>query len=142
MHIALTSRLTRKQLVDDLGVRMLTLNKWIKARRGTEVVQIPLRIDRIGTGNSSIVCQLPGLHLLTLRYHRAGISGGYRLVTFTGVVHLIYSDAADVLIRPDLGQEIGQHWGITNGAVRDLDGPNPQRLLTDAYAYFCARCGV
>ena len=38
MRIALTSGLTRKQVADDLGVGMSTLNKWITAHRGTDVV--------------------------------------------------------------------------------------------------------
>jgi transposase len=36
--IALTSGLTRKQLADDSGVGMSTLNKWITAHRDTDVV--------------------------------------------------------------------------------------------------------
>ena len=36
--IALTSGLTRKQVADDLGVGMSTLNKWIMAYRDTDVV--------------------------------------------------------------------------------------------------------
>ena len=38
VRIALTSGLTRKQVTDDLGVGMSTLNKWITAHRDTEVV--------------------------------------------------------------------------------------------------------
>ena len=38
VRIALTSGLTRKQLADDLGVGMSTLNKWITAHRDTDVV--------------------------------------------------------------------------------------------------------
>ena len=38
VRIALTSGLTRKQVADDLGVGMLTLNKWITAHRDTDVV--------------------------------------------------------------------------------------------------------
>jgi len=34
-RIALTSGLTRKQIADDLGVGMSTLNKWITAHRDT-----------------------------------------------------------------------------------------------------------
>ena len=37
-RIALTSGLTRKQVADDLGVGMSTLNKWITAYRDTDVV--------------------------------------------------------------------------------------------------------
>jgi transposase len=38
VRIALTSGLTRKQVADDLGVGMSTLNKWITAHRHTDVV--------------------------------------------------------------------------------------------------------
>ena len=38
VRIALTSGLTRKQVADDLGVGMSTLNKWITAHRVTDVV--------------------------------------------------------------------------------------------------------
>ena len=38
MRIALTSELTRKQVADDLGVGMWTLNKWITVHRDTDVV--------------------------------------------------------------------------------------------------------
>ena len=38
VRIALTSGLTRKQVADDLGVGMSTLNKWIAAHRDTDVV--------------------------------------------------------------------------------------------------------
>ncbi|WP_341864142.1 IS3 family transposase [Gymnodinialimonas sp. 57CJ19] len=38
VRIALTSGLTRKQVADDLGVGMSTLNKWITAHRDTELV--------------------------------------------------------------------------------------------------------
>jgi transposase len=38
VRIALSSGLTRKQVADDLGVGMLTLNKWIAAHRDTDLV--------------------------------------------------------------------------------------------------------
>jgi transposase len=38
VRIALTSGLTRKQVADDLGVGMSTLNKWITPHRDTDVV--------------------------------------------------------------------------------------------------------
>ncbi|SFU20932.1 transposase [Sedimentitalea nanhaiensis] len=38
VHIALTSGLTRKQVADDLGVGVSTLNKWITLHRDTDVV--------------------------------------------------------------------------------------------------------
>ena len=38
VRIALSSGLTRRQLADDLGVGMSTLNKWITANREIDVV--------------------------------------------------------------------------------------------------------
>jgi transposase len=38
VRIALTSGLTRKQVADDLGIGMSTLNKWVTAHRDTDVV--------------------------------------------------------------------------------------------------------
>ena len=38
VRLALTSGLTRKQVADDLGVGMSTLNKWITAHPDTDVV--------------------------------------------------------------------------------------------------------
>ncbi len=38
MRIALTSGLTRRQVADDLGVGLSTLNKWVNAHRETDVV--------------------------------------------------------------------------------------------------------
>ena len=38
VRIALTSGLTRKQVADDLGFGMSTLNKWITARRDTDMI--------------------------------------------------------------------------------------------------------
>ena len=38
VRIGLTSGLTRKQVADDLGIGMSTLNKWITAHRGTDLV--------------------------------------------------------------------------------------------------------
>jgi len=38
VRIALTSGLSRKQVADDLGVGMSTLNKWITVHRDTDVV--------------------------------------------------------------------------------------------------------
>ena len=38
VRIALSSGLTHKQVADDLGVGMSTLNKWITAYRDTDVV--------------------------------------------------------------------------------------------------------
>ena len=38
VRIALTSGLTRKQVADDLGIGMSTLNKWITSHRDTDVL--------------------------------------------------------------------------------------------------------
>jgi len=38
MRIALTSGLSRRQVADDLGVGLSTLNKWVNAHRDTDVV--------------------------------------------------------------------------------------------------------
>lgn len=38
VRIALTSGLTRRQVADDLGVRLSTLNKWVTAHRDTDMV--------------------------------------------------------------------------------------------------------
>ena len=38
VRIGLTSGLTRKQVADDLGIGMSTLNKWITLHRDTDVV--------------------------------------------------------------------------------------------------------
>lgn len=38
VRIALTSGLSRRQIADDLGVGVSTLNKWVNAHRDTDVV--------------------------------------------------------------------------------------------------------
>ena len=38
VRIALTSGLTRKQVADDLGIGMSTLNKWITSHRETDML--------------------------------------------------------------------------------------------------------
>ncbi len=38
VRIALTSGLSRRQVADDLGVGFSTLNKWVSAHRGTDVI--------------------------------------------------------------------------------------------------------
>ena len=38
VRIGLTSGLTRKQVADDLGIGVSTLNKWITAHRDTDLV--------------------------------------------------------------------------------------------------------
>ena len=69
--------------------------------------QIPLRIDRIVTGDGSSARRLPGLGILAWWDHRVGFSGGNRFVTFTGIIRPIGGNAADVLVGRDLVQEVG-----------------------------------
>lgn len=38
MRIALTSGLSRRQVADDLGVGLSTLNNWVNAHRDTDVI--------------------------------------------------------------------------------------------------------
>ncbi len=38
VRIALTSGLSRRQVADDLGVGLSTLNKWVNAHRDTDVI--------------------------------------------------------------------------------------------------------
>ena len=38
VRIALTSGLSRRQITDDLGIGLSTLNKWVNAHRDTDVV--------------------------------------------------------------------------------------------------------
>ena len=56
VQIALTSGLSLKQIADDLGVWMSTLNKWITGHRDTDVVsaedrEIDLENERLGREN-------------------------------------------------------------------------------------------
>lgn len=56
MRIALTSGFSRKQIADELGVGMSTLNKWITAHRDTYVVsqedrQLVLENERLRREN-------------------------------------------------------------------------------------------
>ena len=53
VRIALTSGLSRKQIADDLGVGMSTLNKWITAHRDTmwcrmRIANLRLRTNAFG----------------------------------------------------------------------------------------------
>ena len=44
VRMALTSGISRKQVADDLGVGMSTLNKWITAYRDTDVGSVGRRL--------------------------------------------------------------------------------------------------
>jgi len=64
-----------------------------------------------------------------------GVSGRNGFVAFESVVGPICDDTADVLAGQDLVQEIGQYGRITDVAVGNLNCPNLQRFLVDAYMY-------
>lgn len=64
--------------------------------------QVSLRTDRGVSGNSFGARRLPGLGILARRDHCIGVSGGNRLVAFTGVISTFGGDTADVLIGWDL----------------------------------------
>ena len=56
VRIALTSGLSRKQIADDLGIGMSTLNKWITTHGDTDVVsnedrELALENDRLRREN-------------------------------------------------------------------------------------------
>ena len=56
VRIALTSGLTRRQVADDLGVGLSTLNKWVTAHRDTDVVSPEdreLGLSNLSSGNSA-----------------------------------------------------------------------------------------
>jgi len=44
VRIAVTSGLSRRQIADDLGVGLSTLNKWVTAHRDTDVVSVEDRV--------------------------------------------------------------------------------------------------
>ena len=60
--------------------------------------KISLRADRVVSGNSSGTRRFPGLCIFTRWDDCMSISGGNRLVAFTGVIRPVGGDAADVLI--------------------------------------------
>jgi len=49
------------------------------------------------------------------------VAGCYRIMAFVRVVSPIGSDAAEVLFRRDLVEQVGQHWSIADAAARDLN---------------------
>ena len=71
VRIALTSGLTRKQIADDLGVGMSTLNKWITAHRDTDVVSHEdrelARENRILKAERDLLAQPHDLDLIRLQ---------------------------------------------------------------------------
>jgi hypothetical protein len=58
---------------------------------------VSIRIDRIVAGNRSGARRLLGPGILARGDHCMGISGGYRLVAFTGVIRPVHCPAVHVL---------------------------------------------
>jgi hypothetical protein len=64
-----------------------------------------------------------------------GIPGRNRIVAFACVVCPVCCDAAELLIRRDLIEQIRQHGRVPDAATRDLDCPYPLRFLIDPNMY-------
>ena len=99
--------------------------------------QIPLRLDRIVTGNRSFARPLSSS---ACEHAKEGACVG---ITAWGVAPQsprgicegrtpIGSNAIDLLIGRDLVQKFGQHGSITNVADGDFDCPSLQRFLVDS----------
>jgi hypothetical protein len=54
---------------------------------------------------------------------------------FSRIVGTISGDAADLLIRRDLAEQVGQDRRITDVVPCDFDGSNLQRFFIDPYVY-------
>jgi transposase len=59
VRIALTSGLSRRQVADDLGVGLSTLNKWVNAHRDTDVVSAEDR--ELARENERLRCEIRSL---------------------------------------------------------------------------------
>jgi len=64
-----------------------------------------------------------------------GISGFNGVMAFARVVSTIGGDAAEVLVRRDLVEQVWQHRRIANPAARDLNDAYLQRFLIDTNMY-------
>ena len=64
-----------------------------------------------------------------------GIPGRNRIVAFACVVCPVCCDAAELLIRRDLIEQIRQHGRVPDAATRDLDCPYLQGFLIDPNMY-------
>ena len=61
-----------------------------------------------------------------------GATIGDCTMAFSGIVGTVRGDAAYLLVRRELVEQIGQHRHIADVAPGDLDGPNLQRFLVEA----------
>lgn len=70
-----------------------------------------------------------GLRILAGRDDGMGAAVGDGIMAPSGVAGTVGGDAADLLLRGDGAEQIGQDGRIADVACGDLDGPNVQRLL-------------
>ena len=70
VRIALTSGLSRRQVADDLGVGLSTLNKWVNAHRDTDVVSAEDR--ELARENERLRREIRILKDLSRRRERSG----------------------------------------------------------------------
>ena len=97
-------------------------------QRAAEVFASPQRfVARHGAGSD----RLPRLRILARWDDSMGATIGDRIMAFSGVAGAVGGDTADLLLRRDLTEKIGQHRRIADMAPGDLDGPNFQRLFVD-----------
>ena len=96
--------------------------------RAAEVFRCPqcfVSCDRTGGD------RLPRLGVLAGWDDCVGTAIGDRVVALSSIVGAIRGDAADLLVRGDLTEKIGQHRCISDVARGDLDGSNFQCFLID-----------
>lgn len=96
--------------------------------RAAEVFRCPqcfVSCDRTGGD------RLPRLGVLAGWDDCVGTAIGDRVVALSSIVGAIRGDAADLLVRGDLTEKVGQHRCISDVAPGDLDGSNFQCFLID-----------
>ena len=79
---------------------------------------------------------MSGFHILAFlrgRYDGMGIAGCNRIMAFACIVCSVRRDAAKLLIRWDLVEQVWQHRGVPNAAARDFDRAYLQRFLINPY---------
>ncbi len=60
-----------------------------------------------------------------------GTAIGDRIMAFSGIIGAVAGDAADLLVRRDLVQKVGQDRRITDVVPGDPEGPDFQRSFVD-----------
>ena len=67
-----------------------------------------------------------------------GIAVGNGVMAFARIVGTISGDAADLLIRRNLAEQVGQDRRITDVVPCDFDGSNLQRFFIDSCVYLAS----